>query len=56
MHKLMVSGITAFALIATLGVSSAVSGTSPVAAFIISDPYQPVTIGVAHQVLRRMPQ
>jgi hypothetical protein len=55
MHKLMVSGIAAFALIATLGVSSAVSGTSPVAAFIISDLHQPVTIGVAHQVLRRMP-
>ena len=55
MRKLMISAIAAFALIATLGVGSAVSGTSPVAALSISDLHQPVTIGVASPVLRRMP-
>ena len=55
MRKLMISAIAAFAVIATLGVSSAVSGTSPVAVLTISDLHQPVTIGVASQVLRRMP-
>ena len=55
MRKLMISATAAFALIATLGVGSAVSGTSPVAALTISDLHQPVTIGVASQVQRRMP-
>jgi hypothetical protein len=55
MRKLMISAIVAFALIATLGGSSAVSSPSPVAALTISDLHQPVTIGVASQVLRRMP-
>jgi hypothetical protein len=55
MRKLMISAIAAFALIATLGVSSAVSGPSPVAGSTISDLHQPVRIGVASQVLRRMP-
>jgi len=55
MRKLTISAIAAFALIATLGVGSAVSGTSPVAALTISDLHQPVTIGVASQVQRRMP-
>ena len=55
MRKLMISAVAAFALIATLGVGSAVSSTSPVAALTVSDLHQPVTIGVASQVLRRMP-
>ena len=54
MRKLMISAIAAF-VIATLGAGSAVSGPSPVAASTISDLHQPVTIGVASQVLRRMP-
>jgi hypothetical protein len=55
MRKLMISAIAAFALIATLGAGSAVSGTSPVATSTISDLHQPVRIGVASQELRRMP-
>jgi hypothetical protein len=55
MSKLMISAIAAFALIATLGAGSAVSGTSPVATSTISDLHQPVRIGVASQELRRMP-
>jgi hypothetical protein len=55
MRKLMISTIAAFALITTLGVGSAVSDPSPVAPLTISDLHQPVTIGVASQVLRRMP-
>ena len=55
MRKLMICAIAAFALIPTLGVTSAVSGASPVAALTISDLHQPARIGVASQVLRRMP-
>ena len=47
MRNLMISAIAAFALIATLGAGSAVSGTSPVATLTISDLHQPITIGVA---------
>jgi len=53
MPNIMISAIAALALIATLGVGSAVSG--PFAALTISDVHQPVRIGVASQVLRRMP-
>ena len=55
MRNIMISAIAVFALIATLGVGSALSSPSPVAALTISDLHQPVTIGVASQVLRRMP-
>jgi hypothetical protein len=55
MRKLMISAIAVFALIATLGGTSAVSGPSPVAALTISDLHQPLRIGVAGEVLRRMP-
>jgi hypothetical protein len=55
MRNLMISAIAAFTLIATLGAGSAVSSPSPVAVSTISDLHQPVRIGVASQVLRRMP-
>jgi hypothetical protein len=57
MRQLIISAVAAFALIATLGVSSAVvvSGPSQVAASAISDLHKPVRIGATSQVLRRMP-
>jgi hypothetical protein len=55
MRKLVISAIAAFTLVATLGAGSAVSSPSPVAASTVGDLHQPGRIGVASQVLRRMP-
>jgi hypothetical protein len=57
MRKLLTSVIVASALIATFGARAAitVSGPSQSDVRTISDLHQPVRIGVASQVLRRMP-
>jgi hypothetical protein len=57
MRKLIISAAAASALIAMFSVTSAVavSGQSQSAAPTISDLYQPVRIGEAGRVLRRMP-
>jgi hypothetical protein len=57
MRKLIVTAVAASALIAAFSASSAVavSGQSRLAAPTISDLHQPVRIGEASRVLRRMP-
>jgi hypothetical protein len=57
MRKLIITAFAASALIATFSASSAVavSGQSQLAAPTISDLHQPVRIGDASRVLRRMP-
>jgi hypothetical protein len=57
MRKLIISAAAASALIAMFSVTSAVavSGQSPSAAPTISDLHQPVRIGEAGRLLRRMP-
>jgi hypothetical protein len=55
MRKLIVLTIAASALIASFGASSAVAVSSAVDARTITDLHQPVRIGVASPVLRRMP-
>jgi hypothetical protein len=57
MRKLIIAAVAASALIAAFSASSAVavSGQSQLAAPTISDLHQPVRIGEASRVLRRMP-
>jgi len=57
MRKFIVTAVAASALIAGFSVTSAValSGQSQFAAPTISDLHQPVKIGDAGRVLRRMP-
>ena len=57
MRKLIITAASASALIAAFSASSAVavSGRSQSAAQTISDLHQPVRIGEASRVLRRMP-
>jgi hypothetical protein len=56
MRKLIITAVAASALIAVFGASSvAVSGPSRLAAPTMSDLHQPVRIGEAGRVLRRMP-
>jgi hypothetical protein len=56
MRKLIFTAVAASALIATFSASSvAVSGPSRLAAPTISDLHQPLRIGEAGRVLRRMP-
>jgi hypothetical protein len=57
MRKLIITAVAASALIAAFGASAAVavSGQSQLAAPTISDLHQPVRIGEASRVLRRMP-
>jgi hypothetical protein len=57
MRKLIITAVAASALIAAFSASAAVavSSQSPSAAPTISDLHQPVRIGDASRVLRRMP-
>ena len=57
MRKFIVTAVAASALIAAFSVSSAVavSGQSQLAAPTIGDLHQPVRIGEASRMLRRMP-
>ena len=57
MRKLIITAVAASALVATFSASSAVavSGQSQLAVPTISDLHQPVRIGDASRVLRRMP-
>jgi hypothetical protein len=57
MRKLIITAFTASTLIAAFSASSAVavSGQSQLTAPTISDVHQPVRIGEASRVLRRMP-
>jgi hypothetical protein len=56
MRKLIITAVATSALIATFGASSlALSGPSRLAAPTISDLHQPLRIGEAGRVLRRMP-
>jgi hypothetical protein len=57
MRKIIVTAVATCALIAAFSVSSAVatSGQSQLSAPTISDLHQPVRIGDAGRVLRRMP-
>jgi hypothetical protein len=57
MRKLIITAVATFALIAAFSGSAAValSGQSQVVAPTISDLHQPVRIGEAGRVLRRMP-
>jgi hypothetical protein len=57
MHKFIITAVAASALIAAFSVTSAVavSSQSQLATPTISDLHQPVRIGEASRVLRRMP-